>query len=122
MLGKSAKGFTDEPPGSGPNAYGFEAYHGAGASERVTVREEGCVFWSSDGVVRRQQERPLTGWSLARLVPAHSHMPRISPPGWHVRQKFVMRRLALTEETDVPQRGQGLPSRMWTEKKSRGLR
>jgi hypothetical protein len=43
-LGKNAKGFTVEPPGSAPYTYGLEACSAAGASERVTASEESCVY------------------------------------------------------------------------------
>ena len=44
MLGKNAKGFTDEPPGSGSNAYGVETHNAGGAFEHVTVSEEGRLY------------------------------------------------------------------------------
>ena len=103
----NAKSCTDEPSDSGPYAHGVEATNAAGASEHVTVSEEGCLYWSSVGnspPARRETTYLVVSPSL---VPAKTHMPRINPPGWHVRQKLVMRWLALTEETGVPQRGQG---------------
>ena len=56
------------------------------------------------------------------LTPAgwqNDHMPLIRPPGWHERQKLVIRWLAPTSEIGVPQRGHGSPVFMCTAMKSR---
>ena len=43
-LRMNAKSCTDEPSDSGPYAQGVEATNAAGASGRVTVSEEGCLY------------------------------------------------------------------------------
>jgi Zn-dependent metalloprotease len=43
-LKPNATSFTDKPPGSGPYTYGVEAFNSAGASQRPTVYEEGCLY------------------------------------------------------------------------------
>ena len=48
------------------------------------------------------------------------YIPWINPPGWQVRQKLVMRWLALTSAIGAPQRGQGSPVRRCTCRKVRG--
>ncbi|NIS81783.1 MAG: hypothetical protein GTO14_16600 [Anaerolineales bacterium] len=43
-LGKNATSYTDDPPGSGPYTYSVEAFNTAGASERPSVQEGGCLY------------------------------------------------------------------------------
>ncbi|NIM94583.1 MAG: hypothetical protein GTO18_12860 [Anaerolineales bacterium] len=43
-LKPNATSHVDNPPGSGPYTYGIEAFNNAGASGRVTVYEERCLY------------------------------------------------------------------------------
>lgn len=43
-LSANAESYQDKPPGSGPYTYAVEAYNSSGASQRVSVEEEGCLY------------------------------------------------------------------------------
>src|SRR3990170_8749858 len=95
----------------------MRAQAGSSAASRGWLRHAKYGTFDAAGQVL---QRP--GGRGPRPSVAGQLTPRTSPPGWQVRQKEVMRWLAVISEMGVPQRGQGCPPRKWTAKKSRGLR